>query len=372
MPTELAESQIAFLRGKLEAARDVVDTVDTPIPKAESIFNSVEEGFAQVQENRILYEKAYDQEPDADATHELYEQYLSAIGSVASELQVLEIELIYLDLYQYQIHSSESDRLAHLRDLSSEIQEVFDINITTLPVIWDDFTIAPIDENIPATGELSQIYALVLPRTQSDPELYAPIIGHEIAHVVLDRQEDLKMRFYNIVSEVQRQTRQDIDDKTHFARSWRDWFVELFCDTCGVLAFGPAYLSALVWYLHRSNPYYIEKSLNRDLHPPDALRFDVVIELCEEMFPDLMNGIRDDRIAFERHLNALEHSRPRIYETYDYDELRNFVIREVPDVVEHDLEALVDDITAGVDPDERPERSLRLATNRYWLESYPL
>lgn len=371
MPTELADFQVSFLRDKYEAAREVLDTVDTPIPATDSIFSSVEDGFDKIEENRSLYERAYDQEPAAEATHELYEEYLGAIDTVAAELQVLEIELVYLDLHQYQCNSNISSRLNHAMDLSSELETTVGLDITVLPVIWDGFEIPPLDENIPATGELSQIYVLILPRTQSNPVLYAPIIGHELAHAVFDRQQALKTEFYNVVRDVQSRTRHEIDDETHFARSWRTWFEELFCDACGVLTFGPAYLSSLARHLHHSNPYYIEKDGDRDLHPPPALRFDLVMDLGGEFFPDLMEGIRDDRIAFERHLDALEHSRPRIYDTYDYDELRDFINLEVPDVVDHDLEALVEDITAGVNPDDRPERAHRLAANQYWLETYP-
>jgi hypothetical protein len=371
LPTELAESQVAFLRGKFAAAREVLDTLDTPVPETNSIFSSVEDGFDDIEETRLLYERAYDQEPDAEATHELYEEYLGAIDAVASELQVLEFELVYLDLDQYQRNSTTSSLLDHASSLSSELEDAFGIDITVLPVIWDGFAIDPFDENIPATGDLSQIYVLILPRTQSDPEFYAPILAHELAHAVLDRQDDLKTDFYNVVRSVQRRTRQEIDDEAHFARSWRAWFEELFCDACGVLTFGPAYLSSLARHLHHSNPYYIEKNTDRDLHPPPALRFDLVMNLSDEFFADLIDGIRDDRIAFERHLDALEHSRPRIYETYDYGELRTFITQEVPAAVDHDLEALVDDLTAGVTPDDRPERAHRLATNQYWLDPYP-
>lgn len=371
MPTELAESQVAYLRGKFEAAREVLDNLDTRIPPTDSIHSSVEDGFDNIEETRFLYERAYDQEPDAEATHELYEEYLEAIDTVALELQVLEVELVYLDLHQYQRHSATSGRLNHASSLSSELADAFGMDITVLPVIWDGFAIDPLDENLPATGDLSQIYVLILPRTQSDPEFYAPIISHELAHAALDRQEDLKADFYNVLRDVQRRTRQEIDDETHFARSWRTWFEELFCDACGVLTFGPAYLSSLARHLYHPNPYYIESDADRDLHPPPALRFDLVMDLSEEFFPDLLDGVRDDRIAFERHLDALEHSRPRIYDTYDYGELRTFITQEVPASVDHDLEALVDDITAGVTPDDQPERSHRLAANQYWLDTYP-
>jgi len=76
LPTELAESQVTFLRGKFEAAREVLDTLDTSIPVTEPIYSSVESGFDNIEETRALYEQAYDQEPDAEATHELYEEYL--------------------------------------------------------------------------------------------------------------------------------------------------------------------------------------------------------------------------------------------------------------------------------------------------------
>ena len=370
MPTELAESQVEFLRGKFEAAREVLETLDNPIPATNSIYSSVEDGFDNIEETRLLYERAYDQEPDAEATHELYEEYLGTIDSVAQELQVLEAELVYLDLHQYQRNSATSGRLEHASSLSSELEDAFGIEITVLPVIWDGFAIDPLDENLPATGDLSQIYVLILPRTQSESEFYAPILAHEVAHAVLDRHDELRTEFNNVVREIQRRTRQDIDDEAQLARSWRAWFEELFCDVCGVLTFGPAYLSSLVRHLHHSNPYYIEEDPDGDLHPPPALRFDLVMDLSDEFFPELMDGIRDDRIAFERHLDALEHSRPRIYDTYDYDELRDFIKLEVPETVDHDLEALVDDITAGVAPEERPERAHRLAANQFWLETY--
>jgi hypothetical protein len=95
-----------------------------------------------------------------------------------------------------------------------------------------------------------------------------------------------------------------------------------------------------------------------------------MMDLSEDVFPELMDGIRDDCIAFERHLDALEHSRPRIYETYDYGDLRTFITQEVPAAVNHDIEALVDDISDGVSPEERPERAHRLAANQYWMETY--
>ena len=199
MLTELAESQVAFLRGKFEAVQRVAHDVDTAIPEANSIFTSVERGFEQIQENCRLYEQAYNQEPDGDSTNEFYGQYLTAIDNVATELQALEVQLVYLDLYQHQIGSVDSERLEDLGGLSSELQSVYGIDITTLPVVWDEFSIVPLDEHLPSTGDLSQIYALVLPRMQSQPELYAPIVGHEIAHAVIDRQENLRTEFYNLV-----------------------------------------------------------------------------------------------------------------------------------------------------------------------------
>ena len=154
MPTELAESQAAFLRGKFEAAREVLDSLGTRIPVTDSIYSSVEDGFDNIEETRFLYERAYDQEPDAEATHELYEEYLGAIDTVALELQVLETELVYLDLHQYQRNSTTSSRLDHASSLSSELEDAYGIDITVFPVIWNGFAIDPLDDNIPATGDL--------------------------------------------------------------------------------------------------------------------------------------------------------------------------------------------------------------------------
>jgi hypothetical protein len=181
LPTELAESQVAFLRGKFEAAREVLDTLDTRIPATESIYSSVEDGFDNIEETRLLYERAYNQEPDAEATHEPYEEYLGAIDTVALELQVLETELVYLDLHQYQRRSDTSGRLDHASSISSELEDAFGIDITVLPVIWNGFAIDPLDENIPATGDLSQIYALSSLEhrvTQRSMPRYSPMKSH--------------------------------------------------------------------------------------------------------------------------------------------------------------------------------------------------
>ncbi|ERG99065.1 MAG: hypothetical protein J07HQX50_00207 [Haloquadratum sp. J07HQX50] len=180
MPTELAESQVAFLRGKFGAAREVLDTLDTRIPATDSMHSSVEEGFDNIEETRFLYERAYHKEPDAEATHELYEEYLEAIDTVALELQVLEVKLVYLDLHQCQPHSATSGRPDRASSLSSELADAFGMDVIVFPVIWDGFAIDPLDKSFPATGDLSQIYVFILSRTQSDPEFYVYIIPHSL------------------------------------------------------------------------------------------------------------------------------------------------------------------------------------------------
>lgn len=330
----------------------------------------MEDGFDEIEKTRDLYVQAYDQEPEAEATFSLYEDYLRAIGDVALTTELLETELVSLDLHQYQRETSDGRYLSFANDLSSELKAAFELEVTTIPVIWNGFQIDPLDENLPETGELSRTYVLLLPRSRLEPEVFAPIIAHELAHAVLDRHTDLRSEFNAAIWEMQDRTRLDPDDRSHFARSWRAWFEELFCDACGVLTFGPAYLSALVHYLVNWYPYHIESDIDFDLHPPDALRYDVVLGMAEQYFPDLLHEIRDDRIAYDRHLRALDHSRPRNYDSYNYDYLRDFIPEEVPSAVNHDLDALIDDIHASVDPDESQDRGVRLAVNQYWLETH--
>jgi len=379
LPTELAKAQVEFLEGKFDAARTLVEKFDPTIPQAETILQAVEGGLDQVHQNRRLYDTAHEQAPESETALELYEKYLGSIGKVAFDLQVLETQLVYFDLYQYQRTLSVEDRLDHAQSLSDELTTAFGIDVTTIPVIWNGFAIDPLDYRIRATGDISHIYAVILPRTQSEPWRYAPLIGHELGHAVLDRHGDLETEFYGEVQEVRNRTRSGLDhdhdneveDEDHFVTSWRAWFEELFCDTCGVLTFGPSYLSALVWHLFDSNPYYIERDPDYDMHPPPALRFKLVTELIEDLFPELGDSVREYRTAFEFHLDALEGERPSDYNAYDYDELRRFVLHEVPDRITHDLDDLITDIQDGMRPEDSSTRAHRLATNEYWLDSFP-
>jgi hypothetical protein len=379
LPTELAEAQVEFLEGKFDAARTVVEEFEPPITKGEAILQAVEEGLELVYQNRRLYDVARGQAPDSETTRDLYEEYLGAIEKVAFDLQVLERQLVYLDLNQYQQTLPLSDQLNHVESLSEELKTALDLDVTTIPVVWNGFAIDPLDSYIRATGERSHIYAVILPRTRSDSMRYSPLIGHELGHAVLDRHEDLESEFYVQVRDVARRTQSglahdtnnEVEDEAHFVRAWRDWFEELFCDACGVLTFGPSYVAALVWRLFDSNPYYIERHPEESMHPPPALRYKLVAELTEELFPVLDGAMSEYRTAFESHLADLQAVRPSDYDAYDYDELRRFVLHEVPSRVTHDLDALIEDIERGTPPADSSDRAHRLATNQYWLDSYP-
>jgi hypothetical protein len=379
LPPELAEAQVEFLEGKFDAARTVVEQFEPTIAKGETILQAVEEGLEQVRQNRRLYATAREQAPASETTRDLYEEYLGSIEKVAFDLQVLEKQLVYLDLNQYQQTLLTSDQLDHVQSLSEELKTALDLNVTTIPVVWNGFAIDPLDYYIRATGERSHIYAVILPRTQSDSMRYSPLIGHELGHAVLDRHEDLESEFYIQIRDVEKRTQSGLDhdtnneveDEAHFVQAWRDWFEELFCDTCGVLTFGPSYLAALVWRLFDSNPYYIERHPEDSMHPPPALRYELITELIEELFPELDGSMSEYRAMFESHLTDLRATRPSDYDAYDYDELRRFVLHEVPDRITHDLDDLIEDIQNGTPPEDSSRRVHRLATNQYWLDSFP-
>lgn len=379
LPTELAEAQVEFLEGKFDAARTVVERSGSVLPEGETILQAVENGIDQVHQNRRLYETARDQAPNSETSLDLYEQYLSSIIDLASDLHVLEKQLVYLDLYDYQRASPVDDQLEHTQNISEELKSALDVDVTTIPVVWDGFAIDPLDYRIEATGERNYIYAVILPRTRSDPLRYSPLIGHEFGHAVLDRHEDLETEFYGEILNVRNRTRSESsrnavsgsEEEGHFVQCWEEWFEELFCDTCGLLAFGPSYLTALVWHLFGSNPYYIERDPNKDMHPPAALRYKLVTELTEKLLPNLCDSVRDYRVEFDSYLEDVERVRPSDYAAYDYDELRQFVLHEVPNRVTHDLDGLVEDIQKGTPPEDSSGRAHRLATNQYWLDSYP-
>jgi hypothetical protein len=366
LPTALVDARVKSLRAKRDSIRDLFDHVDVDIEAKDDIFDSIADRFETVEETREDFHRSYDQAPEADVTDDLYENYIRAVDRLARELNVLETEAVYLDLYQHQNTGHRSTQLEHAAEVCEELKRVFDVDPIVIPVIRNGYAFDPIDEELPSTGGEELNYALILPR-EGDDRRYDPFLAHEMAHALLDEHPRLRSRFRREVNERDETVSRDGE----FGETWTNWFEEFFCDICGLLAYGPAYYCAVVRRLSRHGSFEFERGEDGDPHPPDALRVDVIRELAEREFPDLADCIRDDAIAYDRHLDALEAEKPPDYDTYDDDDLVRFLLEEVPEAIDHDLDALITDIEDGIDPADRPERRHRLEANREWLPSYP-
>lgn len=366
MPTALVDARVESLRAKQDSIRKLFDRVDVDIEAEDDIFDSIADRFEKVEETQDDFHNSYDQAPEADVTDDLYENYIRAVDRLARELNVLETEAVYLDLYRHQSSGHRSTRLEHVAEVCEELKYVFGIDPTVIPVIRNGYAFDPIDEELPSTGGGELNYALILPR-EGDDRRYDPFIAHEIAHALLDEHPRLRSRFRREVNERDEKVSKD----GTFGETWKNWFEEFFCDICGLLAYGPAYYCAVVRRLSRYGSFEFERGEDGNPHPPDALRVEVIRELAEREFPDLTSRIHNDVIAYNHHLDALEEEKPPDYDTYDDDKLVRFLLDEVPETVNHDIDALITDIEDSVEPSDRPKRRHRLRANREWLPSYP-
>lgn len=355
------------LRAKRDSVRDLFERVDADLEVTDDIFGSIADRFDTVEKNRDDFHRAYNQAPDADVTADLYGDYLRAVDRLTRVLNVLETEAVYLDLYSHQRTGPRATRLEHAISVCEELKGVFGVDPTIIPVIRNGYEFPPMDEELPSTGGGKDLYALILPRGDDDGR-YAPFLAHELAHALLDEHPKLRSRFRREVDKRDEMVGRKDDE---FGATWKNWFEEFFCDICGLLAYGPAYFCTSVRRLCRHESFRFERGGDGDPHPPSALRIDIIRELAEREFPELAARVKDDAIAYDRHLDALESSKPQDYDTYNDDGLVKFLLDEVPEVVNHDLDSLVADITNGVDPAERPNRQHRLEANREWLPSYP-
>lgn len=367
LPVELTDARLDSLRQKESSIRERFENVDFDTAITEPIFDSVAEGFEKLEKQRQNFESAHRQAAGTMVAEDLYRKYLHSLDKQARRLEVLEEESVYLDLHEQQQSDARRESLKRTKVVCRELRSAFDISRTILPVINDGYATTPLGGTLEATGDRddSEVYILSLPR-ESTPERYEPLLMHEIGHMLLDDHPILRGDARSLARGREDQMR-GIDD---LVATWESWFRELFCDVCGILGYGPAYVCALLRRLTMSTPFYFESGENAE-HPPDSLRFDVVHKLAEREFPDLLTVIHSDVTGFERHLNAYDDDQSEEYDVYDDDELFEFVLDRVPDAVGGDLDGLLEDVRKGVDPSDSSERQYRLEANQRLLPSYP-
>lgn len=367
LPVELTDARLDALREKRVSIRERFDSVRLDTEVSRSIFDAVDERFDNVETDRNRFESAYSQAPEAEPTRDLYRQYLRSLDTLARQLSILESESRFLELHEHQRSDNRSSVLTRTEEVCAELRDAFGISTAVLPVIDDAYATAPLGGELNSTGKRgsSEVYILTLPR-ESTLEQYEPILMHELGHALLDDHPKLR----NEARSVAGSREDDMNDIDDLEETWEEWFEELFCDVCGVLGYGPAYVRALLRRLTMSAPFHLDTGSDAE-HPPDALRFELVCDLARREFPEYLDTLEPDLTAFERHLAAFEGHEPPEYEVYDDDRLFEFVLDRVPKAVGGDLDALLDDIEAGVDPSASPDRQHRLEANRRLLPSYP-
>lgn len=367
LPVELTEARLDALREKRASIRERFDSVQFDTAITGTIFESVDEGFERAETRRSEFISSYEQNPSSEATQELYKRCLRSIDGLASQLNVLQGESLYLELHEHQRSDDRCEALDRAKSVCQELRSAFDISPTVFPVINDGYSTTPLGGELPSTGkrDRSEVYIPDLPR-ESNTEQYEPLLMHELGHVLFDDHPTLRGEARSLARE-RADTKDGVDD---LDITWYPWFKELFCDVCGVLGYGPAYVCALLRRLTRFDPFGFDTGHGAG-HPPNALRFEVVRELADREFSDLVDAVKPDVTEFEDHLAAFEGGDAADYEAYDDDRLFRFVVEEVPEAVGGDLDLLVDDITEGVEPSTSSERRYRLEANRRLLPSYP-
>ncbi|MDH5020339.1 hypothetical protein [Halobacterium rubrum] len=333
----------------------VSDSFDSRFTKIDEIFDDIDRRRSDVEAN-----------PDVDP---LYQRYLSKVLSAEANIAELELVLTHLELYSnHRDHSR--DRICHVRNICDELTDSFGLTATCLPVIRENYSLLPLLDN--------EYYVIYIPRGQ-DIIPTTPILAHEVAHAILDqrsarsdqqsaRSDDFTERF----GELRRQMSTARAERD-FYENWDYWYDELFCDVAGFFAFGPSYVCAQLHHLLTRRPYNIIRNVRVEdeyLHPPEALRAEVVTTLADEYLPDeLLESLEHVRDEYTEHLERTINSKPSFYDQWVDDQLVDAVVSDA-ESVNDDLDNLCQHLLNGTDYDEAPDFEYRLKANQYWLDEY--
>lgn len=333
----------------------ISDSFGDRFTEIEGIFGEIDRRRSDVEAN-----------PDADA---LYQRYLSKVLSAEANIAELELVLTHLELYSH--HRDHSlDRIHRVENICGELTEAFGVSATCLPVIREDYALLPLLDN--------DYYVIYIPRGR-DIIPTTPILAHEIAHAVLDqrlaRSEQQSARSDNFTErfgELRREMSSDHAERD-FYENWDYWYDELFCDVAGFFAFGPSYVCAQLHHLLTRRPYDIRQNVrvgDEYLHPPEALRAEVVTTLADEHLPGkLLEPLEHVRDEYTEYLEQNIDSKPSFYDRWVDEQLVNAVVADA-DSVNNDLEDLCQHLLQGTDPSEAPDFEYRIKANQYWLNEH--
>lgn len=356
---EIAERRHHRLSRQFDVLTEELEVLDSHVPSREiaNLIDPIESGFSEVEKRKELLEI----EPEDDLT-DYYQRYVSSLDDVNSRINMLHSIIGYVELHSRQREDSP-EVIDDIQDVCQEIAACLGVSTTILPVIWRSYEIL-------SMGPEDSINCLFLPR-HNRPRQYQPVIAHEIGHVLHEEvgsTSEFNNRVWTIDDEFSSETGE-------FAQVWMKWFEEFFCDACGVIAFGPAYVLAMADYLHNSYPYWFEPSwygdYDENVHPPEALRFEFVELVAEQSFSESAQQLVEDAFDdIDKHLVMHERNKPSYFDNYAVEELFQPIFRQVRELVSNDIEEFVDLAIADV-PLEQVNEDLfyRVKINRAWLQN---
>lgn len=338
------ESQLARLRSDLEG-------LDSSLSAEEhgSFLEPVESTLERAtRRQQALAQASEETEP------QFYDRYVSALDDLDVRLDNLHWITGYVELHARQ-RTEDTETIDDIGAVCTEISRSLNLSITVLPTIWESYATLPLQD------KGGDIYSLLVPR-HANPRQYQPLIAHELGHALVDHvgtDNDYHDRIWEIDEAWG-------GDRGAFARYWDEWYSEFFCDACGVLTFGPAYVYAISDYLHNQRPYNLFKD-----HPPNALRLEYISRLAREEFPDstyeMMQPVLD---SIEVHLRNQEQNKREDYDSYMDEDLLTLVSNAVHQGIDVELERIDGMVRSDMPLDDvDSDIRYRVKVNRKWIQN---
>jgi hypothetical protein len=355
LPTRILNHREDDLQARFEHLQIEVERFsDRSINSAfERHFSTIRDTFSEIDSRRSDVEV----NPNNGA---LYQRYLSKVISAEADISDLELVLTHLDLTTHH-RDRWPDRIQHIEEICEELTDVFGLSVTCFPVIRGNYALLPLLDN--------EFYVIYVPRGKNIVPT-TPILAHEVAHALLDQRSSRSREFNKRFSELRRQMDSERTERD-FHGNWTHWYSELFCDVAGFFAFGPSYVCAHLHHLLSRDPFFIQRDVgveDETLHPPDALRVNVITDLAEEYLPrELQKPLEDIQEEYTQHLRRFEESKRPFYDEWTDNRLVNAIISDATNM-NTQLNQLCDHILNESNPFDVPTFEFRLKANEYWLE----
>lgn len=348
MPDELANRRFQRLENQFTKLQDDLSDLDSGLSREDrAVFlEPVLDLLQDARKRKQLVEGA-----SADTPPDLYDRYVAVLDDIDMRLDMLHEIIGYIELHARQ-RADEPETIEDIRAVCDEICNAFNISVTILPTIWHSYAMFPLH------SDQGTVYSLFLPR-HTNPRQYQPLISHELGHALFDTT-GRSQQFRDRVWEIDNAWGGDSGDFAHY---WNEWYPEFFCDACGVLTFGPAYVYSLSDYLHNQRPYDIAED-----HPPTALRLHFIKQVAQDTIPTPpIAELQPLFEAIESHLQNQEPENLDKYNSYVNDELLQLIQQAAQAEVETNIENLLqvaesDRPLEDVDPAIR----YRVKVNREW------